>query len=73
MKAGQARMQESIHVKVVGLAAGPQGARSSLPAFLDISFLDNCSECGRNAELAGLRKGGTNDQCPGLSANLGSC
>ena len=36
-EAGQARMQMSIHVKVVGLVAGPKGARSNLHALQDIT------------------------------------
>jgi hypothetical protein len=37
IEAGEARMQTSIHVKVVGLVAGPKGARSNLHALQDVT------------------------------------
>jgi hypothetical protein len=36
-EAGQARLQMSRHVKVVGLVAGPKRARSNLHALQDIT------------------------------------
>jgi hypothetical protein len=57
VKAGQARLQVSIHVKVVGLLTGPKGARFSPHALTDMTWFDNVLECGRNA---GLDQGGMN-------------
>jgi hypothetical protein len=59
-EAGQARLQMSRHVKVVGLFAGPMGARSSPHALTDMTWFDNVLECGRNAGKAGLIQGGAN-------------
>jgi len=42
-------MQMSIQFKVVGLVAGPKGARSSLCALSDITQANTVLEDGRNA------------------------
>ena len=48
MKAGQARMQVSIHAKWWGYA-WLQGRRSSLVRLRSDSWVNNVSETGRNA------------------------
>jgi hypothetical protein len=68
---GQARMQMSMQFKVVGLVAGPKGARSSLCALSDITQANTVLEYGRNARMGGLVWGGTNS-CPGLLHNSGN-
>jgi hypothetical protein len=54
-----------------GASVGPTGARSSLHALSDMTWITNRSECGRNAEMVGLIQGGTNAGCPGLFCKSG--
>jgi hypothetical protein len=48
VEAGQARMQMSIHVKVVGLLLVLARARSNPHALTGMTWVNNLQGCGRN-------------------------